>query len=136
MEAYPCVLEYRSRWSDNDQYGHLNNAKYIELFDSITNAFLAPLLANSGQIALIVHTEADYHSSVSFPEIIKVGLGIHKLGKSSVTWKIAVSDADGRVACTGNFVHVFVNSETRKSAPIKAGILKSLKALSAGRSHL
>ena len=28
------------RWNDNDQYGHINNANYHAIFDSVINIFL------------------------------------------------------------------------------------------------
>ncbi|OJD16810.1 hypothetical protein AJ78_03053 [Emergomyces pasteurianus Ep9510] len=37
---YPFHLEYRTRWSDNDMYAHLNNSVYAFLIDSIVNTYL------------------------------------------------------------------------------------------------
>ena len=34
------LLPLETRWSDNDQYGHLNNAVYYQLFDTAVNRFL------------------------------------------------------------------------------------------------
>ena len=34
------VVPATTRWSDNDMYGHLNNAVYYELFDSAINGWL------------------------------------------------------------------------------------------------
>ena len=34
------VHRVTTRWSDNDMYGHLNNAVYYELFDSAINGWL------------------------------------------------------------------------------------------------
>ena len=34
------LLSLETRWSDNDQYGHLNNAVYYQLFDTAVNRFL------------------------------------------------------------------------------------------------
>ena len=34
------VVRVTTRWSDNDMYGHLNNAVYYELFDSAINGWL------------------------------------------------------------------------------------------------
>lgn len=31
-DDYPFSQEYRTRWADNDQYAHMNNATYIQLF--------------------------------------------------------------------------------------------------------
>ena len=33
-EAYRHFTAFATRWRDNDQYGHMNNAVYYELFDS------------------------------------------------------------------------------------------------------
>jgi len=39
-EDYKFYLEYRTRWSDNDMYDHMNNSVYYFLFDSIVNSYL------------------------------------------------------------------------------------------------
>ncbi|KAG9226784.1 hypothetical protein CCMSSC00406_0009702 [Pleurotus cornucopiae] len=55
---YPYFLEYRTRWSDNDQYSHMNNSIYYHLFDSIVNTYLVEHCGldptNSPQIGLVV----------------------------------------------------------------------------------
>ena len=47
-EAYRHFTAFATRWRDNDQYGHMNNAVYYELFDSAVNKFLI----DSGILAL------------------------------------------------------------------------------------
>jgi len=37
---YVYFLAYPTRWSDNDQYLHINNSIYYHLFDSIVNTYL------------------------------------------------------------------------------------------------
>jgi acyl-CoA thioester hydrolase len=37
---YKYHLSYRTRWSDNDMYDHMNNSVYYFLFDSIVNTYL------------------------------------------------------------------------------------------------
>ncbi|NUR79633.1 MAG: hypothetical protein HOQ21_04210, partial [Dermatophilaceae bacterium] len=34
LADFPVHRRVTTRWSDNDMYGHLNNAVYYELFDS------------------------------------------------------------------------------------------------------
>ena len=34
------VVRVTTRWSDNDMYGHLNNAVHYELFDTAINGWL------------------------------------------------------------------------------------------------
>lgn len=37
---FDAVRPVPTRWSDNDMFGHLNNAVYLELFDSVLNAWM------------------------------------------------------------------------------------------------
>ncbi|KAG6828666.1 hypothetical protein H0H92_007081 [Tricholoma furcatifolium] len=102
---YTYFLTYRTRWSDNDQYSHMNNSIYYHLFDSI---FFSPL---------------------SFPEVLNLGLRVTKLGTSSVTYEIGVFKENTTVpAAVGGYTHVFVDSQTRKSkamdAETKTGLSK------------
>lgn len=36
-DDFPVLMPMTTRWSDNDVFGHLNNAVYYELFDSAIN---------------------------------------------------------------------------------------------------
>ena len=38
--VYPWFLPVQTRWLDNDQYGHVNNAVYHAMFDSVINIYL------------------------------------------------------------------------------------------------
>ncbi|KAL6035331.1 hypothetical protein STEG23_033069, partial [Scotinomys teguina] len=40
LEAYGYFLPIQTRWQDNDQYGHVNNAVYYGYFDTIINHYL------------------------------------------------------------------------------------------------
>ncbi|XP_063140661.1 uncharacterized protein LOC691083 isoform X3 [Rattus norvegicus] len=40
LEAYRYFLPIQTRWQDNDQYGHVNNAVYYSYFDTIINHYL------------------------------------------------------------------------------------------------
>jgi hypothetical protein len=37
---YPWFLPVQTRWKDNDQYLHMNNAVYHAIFDSVINVYL------------------------------------------------------------------------------------------------
>ncbi|OCK82600.1 Thioesterase/thiol ester dehydrase-isomerase [Lepidopterella palustris CBS 459.81] len=116
---YNFHLEYRTRWSDNDMYDHMNNSIYYFLFDSIVNTYLMTHCALnppiSSQIGLVVHSHCDYFAPVAFPAVVDLGLRANKLGKSSVTYEIGVFErGQVEVKAVGEFVHVFVDRESRK----------------------
>ena len=37
---YKWFLPFQTRWLDNDRYGHMNNAVYHGIFDSVINVYL------------------------------------------------------------------------------------------------
>lgn len=111
------------RWADNDAYGHINNAHYYSFFDTAVDGFL---LTNdlrqyiSGDLqTLVVASECRYHSQVSAPGLIQVGVRVGKMGNSSVTYEVAVFTMDSDLAAAqGLFVHVCVNKETQRPAAL------------------
>lgn len=100
-------------------YDHMNNSIYYHLFDSIVNTYLIRHCAlhppTSPLIGLVVHSHCDYMSPLAFPALVDLGLRVTKLGKSSVEYEIGVFErgVEG-VKAVGAFVHVFVESGSRK----------------------
>ena len=112
-----------TRWMDNDAYGHVNNVIYYSWFDTAVNAWLIEQslldIHNGNPIGLVVETGCRYNRSVAFPEIVEAGLRIAKLGNSSVRWEVGLFTAGHEApAAEGHFVHVYVDRETRRPAPL------------------
>ncbi|KAF8937275.1 HotDog domain-containing protein [Dissophora ornata] len=94
---YPYALDIQSRWTDNDQYGHLNNAHYYALFDTVINTFLIqetgldPHNDSQGNaIGVVAESGCQYFSSLSFPDMIEARLAVVKLGRSSVVYQVGI----------------------------------------------
>lgn len=67
----------------------------------------------SQQYGLIVHSHSDFFGSIAFPAIAELGLRVNKLGKSSVTWEVALFEKGiDEVKAVGEIVHVFVDRKT------------------------
>jgi len=112
-----------TRWMDNDAYGHVNNVIYYSWFDTVVNAWLIEQglldIHHGNPIGLVVETGCRYNRSVAFPEIVEAGLRIAKLGNSSVRWEVGLFTAGHEApAAEGHFVHVYVDRETRRPAPL------------------
>ncbi|KAF8583467.1 Thioesterase/thiol ester dehydrase-isomerase [Ramaria rubella] len=127
---------HQTRWSDNDQYGHINNSVYQHYFDTIINAYLIqhcglhPL--TSPTIGLAVATSCQYFRPLSFPQPLDLRLRVSKLGTSSVTYEVGVFAADNAQtgpAAVGTFTHVFVDSKSRKSASMSPELRAGLERL-------
>ncbi len=133
MPAFALREPFATRWNDNDQYGHLNNTVYYAAMDTAVNAFmireggLDP--AAGGTIALCAASSCEFHASAGFPEPLEVGIGVERLGTTSLTWALAILRAgtDDEIA-TGRFVHVFVDAATRRPTAVPASIRSALEA--------
>jgi acyl-CoA thioester hydrolase len=123
-----------TRWHDNDVFGHVNNVVYYAWFDTAVNAwliergFLDP--ATSAVIGLVVETTCTYFESIAFPETIEIGLGVDRLGTSSVTYRLGVfREGAGQAAAQGRFTHVYVERTTQKPVSIPAPLRAALEGL-------
>ncbi|KAK6543113.1 hypothetical protein TWF694_007033 [Orbilia ellipsospora] len=125
---------FQTRWSDNDQYGHVNNAIYYHYYDTIINHYLTTRCSlvptSSPSIGLCVHSSSDYFRPVEFPSTLDLALAVTKLGKSSVTYEVGVFESGKEDVCAvGKFVHVFVDRDGRRPVGIDGAIRDGLESL-------
>lgn len=125
-----------TRWSDDDSYGHVNNAVHYRLFDTAVNGWL--MEASGGDIrrlpaiGLVVETSCRYFAQLRFPETVTAGIGLEHLGTSSVIYRLALFGESGEVpAAVGRFVHVYVDADSRRPVPVPPEIRRALAQLSA-----
>jgi acyl-CoA thioester hydrolase len=130
---YPHVLEIPTRWKDNDVYGHVNNVEYYSYFDTVINRWLireGGLDIHAGErIGLCVESHCAFKAALAFPETVRAGLRVARLGTSSVRYEIALHGEDGGLAAEGWFVHVFVDRASRRPVPIPDGVRAALERL-------
>lgn len=130
--AHFCELQ--TRWNDNDVYGHVNNVVYYAYFDTAINRYLIDeggLDINASEvIGVCVESQCRYVASVAFPDRLEAGLRVGRLGQSSVRYELGIFRAGEDAPCAvGHFVHVFVDRQTRKSAPLPERIRAALARL-------
>ncbi|MEU7633360.1 thioesterase family protein [Nocardia sp. NPDC049220] len=125
-----------TRWADNDHYGHVNNVTYYSYFDTAVNAWLMHATGTDiralSALGVVAQTSCQYLGSISFPDQLRVGLRIARLGRASITYDLAIfREADGalELVATGTFVHVYVDAETRKPVEIPEVIRAAAVAL-------
>ncbi len=126
----------QTRWMDNDAYGHVNNVIYYSWFDTVVNQFLIANgelhITGSPSIGLVIETQCNYFSSVSFPDVITAGVCVRKLGNSSVKYEVGIFRNDENLAAAqGHFVHVYVDRATRKPVTIPETTRNLLKIIQA-----
>ncbi|XP_008071889.1 uncharacterized protein LOC103276288 [Carlito syrichta] len=96
QEAYGYFLPIQTRWQDNDQYGHVNNAVYYGYFDTIINHYLIRYcglqtnLLMSPLVGFMVTNQCTFHSPIRFPQIPAAALAVERVGRSSVHYRLAL----------------------------------------------
>ncbi|WNG22145.1 acyl-CoA thioesterase [Cystobacter fuscus] len=119
---------------DNDAYGHINNVTYYSYFDTVANHYLIhegglDILA-SPVIGLVVESKCSYHAPLAYPDALRAGLRVDKLGNRSVTYGIGIfKQGEERASAHGYFVHVFVDRHTRKAVAIPERLRAALERL-------
>ena len=93
--VYHCTL----RWSDLDAYGHINNSRFLTLYEE---ARVALMFAAAGQQGLtsfadgivIARHEVDYLRPVDYGEAVRIELWISELRVASFTVSYELFDED------------------------------------------
>ena len=136
--AYKVFRDIGTRWSDNDVYGHINNVVYYSWFDTAVNGLLIERGAldlhstkPGSMIGLVVETQCNYFTPLTFPEPVVAGIRVAHIGSSSVRYEVALfpGDEDQPCAAKGHFVHVYVDRATRRPAPLLPQLLAVLETL-------
>lgn len=148
-DEYPVHRRVTTRWADNDMFGHLNNAVYLELFDTAINGWLAEATArgplDQPARGVVAESSLRFLAEVGFPSPVSVGLAVERLGTKSITYTLALfvlpesagggaapDDAvpdDAVLAATGRWVHVYVDPQTRATVPIPPEIRAAVEAI-------
>ena len=119
---------------DNDTYGHVNNVTYYSYFDTVVNEHLIREggldIRDAPVVGFVVETSCQFHRPLSFPETIDAGIRVTRLGRTSVTYEIALfRNGDASPAATGRFVHVWVDRASVAPTDIPPAIRAALEPL-------
>ena len=131
---FDVLRPQQTRWHDNDVYGHVNNVVYYAYFDSAVNGYLIEAsgtdIRRLPAIGIVAETACRYLRQLSFPERLEIGLAVWRLGRASVTYRLAVlREGDNLPAAVGRFVHVYVDSTTRRPVTVPAVLRQVLEPL-------
>ena len=131
---FPVHWPVLTRWADNDMFGHLNNAVYYQLFDTAINGWINTNVAvdpvTTSAQGIVAESGCRYFSELHFPERLVVGVAVTRLGRSSVTYRLGVfrglegpaADEPQAVAAVGHWVHVYIDSTSRRPVPVPDAI--------------
>ena len=130
---YPALRPLQVRWEDIDIYGHVNNVVHLSYFDTAVNGWYVDegllVMGESAHVFLVAETGAQYFREIRFGDAVACGMRVERLGRSSVTYDLALF-RDGETACARvRYVHVLVDETTRRPAPIEGEMRQKLERL-------
>jgi acyl-CoA thioester hydrolase len=136
-QDFPVHWPVHTRWTDNDMFGHLNNAVYYALFDTAINAWINTSTdvdpVTAPWLGVVAESGCRYFAELKFPDPLVVGLAVTRLGTSSVTYRLAVFPSAGPlgdgipVSAVGHWVHVYVDRITRRPIAIPDAVRSLLR---------
>lgn len=122
-----------TRWSDDDVYGHVNNVVHYSLFDTAVNGWLIEATGTDIRtlpaIGLVVETGCRYFAELRFPVVVTAGIGLERIGTSSIVYRLALFGESEEPAAVGRFVHVYVDRDGRRPVPVPDAIRAALDLL-------
>lgn len=124
-----------TRWSDEDAYGHVNNAVHYQLIDTAVNGWLIDTVGDVRalpELGVVAETGCRYLGELHFPENVVVGLACERLGERSVVYQLVLfGDRMDEPIAIGRFVHVYVDRQTRLPVPVPATVREAVAGLGA-----
>jgi acyl-CoA thioester hydrolase len=106
------------RFADLDQLGHVNNKAYVTYYETARVSFMAACGLSDGPVAgmALVRLEVDYRKEIRFPNTLRLGVRLLRLGNSSISSACAIFDGD-ICASTSIAVNVRFDAKARASKP-------------------
>lgn len=112
------IYNVQVRWSDFDQFGHVNNAAYLSYAEQCRVQFFRDRWIRAGIPAPTVavrHMDVDYLKPIlPETETVRVELVVENIGTTSYSLRHTVIDQNGDITCIINCVMVVFDIATRK----------------------
>ena len=110
------------RFSDVDQFGHMNNSVYFSLYDLAKTTYFKDVfgMAEWGeQVVVVANINANFYQPVFFSDEMEIATAAVHLGNKSFTLlQRAVAKNTGEVKCECSTVLVMYDLYTKEPMPI------------------
>ena len=128
----PFVWQSRIRFVDTDASRRIHYTAMLRHFEAAEHEFLTYIGCPYSQVSSRevgfprVHVEVDFQSPTTYNDLLDIEVTVEKIGASSFTFAFRVS-VEGRQAASGRIVVVAMSPATKKSCPVPAAMVESLK---------
>ncbi|MCR8642718.1 acyl-CoA thioesterase [Paenibacillus sp. N1-5-1-14] len=110
--------EIKIRYSETDMSGHVNNTSYLVYFEQARTEYWQFLeVMGDDLLAVTADIWCHYHAEAFYPETLKVGVRIARIGTSSFDLEYYISSTrDNRIVATGAGTIVLLDKHTKQKA--------------------
>jgi acyl-CoA thioester hydrolase len=129
LEDFPYRLSDNVRFGDLDPNQHVNNAVYATYFETGRVTLMKDRslgLMPEGLAWIMVRLDIHFRAELRWPGTIDLGLGVTKLGRTSVTFEQVVF-SEGKCVASAQAVTVLIDDITRKPTPLTEDIIRSFR---------
>ena len=132
---FPTVIRLPIHWGDQDAFGHVNNTVPIRWFESSRIAYIgqgcSDLMQDSQKLGpILASITCNYRRQLRFPDTLRVGARISRLGRSSLTMEhVVYSETQQEIAADGSSVIVVFNYETNRPTRISDEVRAAIEQL-------
>ena len=135
LDSTPCLDDFPYRLSDNVRFGdldpnqHVNNAVYATYFETGRVTLMKDRglgLMPEGLAWIMVRLDIHFRAELRWPGTIELGLGVKKLGRTSVTFEQVVFSA-GKCVASAQAVTVLIDDLTRKPTPLTDDVIRNFQ---------
>lgn len=125
LDDFPYRLTDNVRFADLDANQHVNNAVYASYFETGRVSLVKDQslgLMPPGLVWVLVRLDIHFRAELHWPGTIELGLGVSRLGNTSVTFGQAVFSG-GRCIASADATTVLVDHTSRKPVPLPAALI-------------
>jgi acyl-CoA thioester hydrolase len=129
LDDFPYRLTDNVRFGDLDPNQHVNNAVYATYFETGRVTLVKDRsygLMPEGLAWIMVRLDIHFRAELHWPATIELGLGVSKIGRTSVTFDQVVFSA-GRCVASAQSVNVLIDEVSRKPTPLTPQILANFR---------
>ena len=129
LEDFPYRLTDNVRFADLDANQHVNNAVYATYFETGRVTLMKDRslgMMPDGLAWIMVRLDIHFRAELRWPGVIELGLGVSKLGRTSVTFDQVVF-SQGSCVASARSITVLIGEATRKPTPLTPEIIANMQ---------
>jgi acyl-CoA thioester hydrolase len=135
---HPSVFRFQRdlvvRFRDLDPMGHVHHSVALMYFEDARAAYwreVAGRLTVPEIDYVIGEVRVRYHERILYPDVVRVGVRVSRIGGKSVQMEYEVRSADGTLLVSGGTTHVMFDFARGESAVVSDELRRKLETFEA-----